>query len=1445
MNQIRSIIRFACATLLVVSLLPSAVRADVVFSESFETPVVTGFDDNTVPASGWVGATNGFGATNRGLINEFVNSPATPPFSTPYGEQAYFINYTNSGLTTAQGATGETLTAETTYTVSFNAAVRAGAASADYLVEFVAFDPAHDNNARSNCQSNRPGTVLATATGTATTTDMSASDSIIFTPDGADPNLGKEIGIRLIKASGSMLYDNIRLITGHDFTPSPEDGVTIAGGSVLLSWTNRSPNVGADVFVDVWFGTDLALDFTKVVTAGVNTTSVAVTAPMADTYYWRIDSYLEGSAAGSPVESNVFVFYVTDTDSDGFPDTYELANTTPPSNTALNPGDDLENGGLGDGLTNLQEYQLGTDPNDPDSDDDGLDDGPEIVGADLRPPTNPLEPDTDSDGLNDKVETNTGSWAGAADTGTNPTDADYDNDGLKDGAETNTNNFVDAANTGTDPFDADSDNDGAFDWYEVAATFTNPLDPIQKPGVPYPLPDPDGSTGATDKPVKVYIMSGQSNAVGIGYVNGTAPGSLETIAKRENKFPNLVDGNSWTERNDVWYEGVVTATAKKWLTAGCGADNSRVGPELGFGHILGYHHDEPVIIIKASQGNRSLGWDFLPPGSPQYAYGANTYAGYGETPDKWATGSVPEPVNWYAGKQYDDCFTEVHDVLDNFATKFPQYAAQGYEIAGFAWWQGHKDQYDAGHYERYEQNMVTLINTLRTEFNAPNAPFVVASIGFDGGSYVPSSPYGKIYAAQVAVGDPAQHPEFAGTVKTVDTVNYWRQLNESPGNQGFHYNNNAETYMLVGDAMGRAMLEMLDDTLPPSPNPLIFEIAPTAVTTTTVGMTVTTANDPSGPVEYYFENTMTSDFRDWNVSPSWNNTGLTNGQSYTYRVKARDSKGNETDWSAEASGAAGNDITVPTPDPMAFEVVPTALDESSITMTAATASDVNGVEYYFDCTTGGGNDSGWQESPVYTDTGLSSGTGYTYQVQARDKSTGQNVTALSPAASATTTAPDVTAPGLSSLSPLDSATGVAVDTNLVLTFDEDPVIGTGNITIKNLSDATQSTIAITNGPQVSIAGTVLTINPTADLIAGKNYAIQIASTAIEDAVGNSFSGITDDTTWNFATLAAPSAGLLFSEDFESPDVAPASGGDINNGSLPDNGNWVGANQGFGATRRGITDKAGGDFSAPDPNMQAFAFRYTNSGVTTAEGAVGALAADTTYTITFDVIQDSGRNDGTPYTAQLIAFGAGAARNDCRSTPAGSNILASKSGSAPDDGSFATVSFEFAPESGTHDAQLGKDLGIRFIGATTTATIDNVRVTSVGPGGGGDDYDNWAALYSGANLTDPNADLDGDGQSNEEERIWGLDPTDGASVHPVTVPLDAAAGTFSYTRRDPALTGRTFTVWTSSDLLTWNKDTGAIQTPTSDTPVADVETVSVSLTPALLTELKLFVQVLAE
>jgi len=308
-------------------------------------------------------------------------------------------------------------------------------------------------------------------------------------------------------------------------------------------------------------------------------------------------------------------------------------------------------------------------------------------------------------------------------------------------------------------------------------------------------------------PFKITYLTDQAN--GLGWIARIdIPGTLATVVKRDGKFPYLVDEQGkWVERDDVWYRGVVTATANKWLSVGCGAGSNNVGPELGFGHMVGDYHDEPVLILKASQGNRSLGWDYLPPGSEQFEYEGHVYAGYKDSPARWGKGTKPEPINWYAGKQYDDCFQAAHEVLQNFDENFPHWNGRGYEIAGFVWWQGHKDGGEP-YASRYEQNLVHFIKTLRKEFDMPAAPFVIATIGF--GGWKMSGPHKTVAEAQLAVsGDRGKYPEFKGNVTTVETRDFWREPEVSPKNQGFHYNQNAETYMLVGEALGKGMIKLL------------------------------------------------------------------------------------------------------------------------------------------------------------------------------------------------------------------------------------------------------------------------------------------------------------------------------------------------------------------------------------------------------------------------------------------------------------------------------------------------------------------------------------------------------------------------------------------------------------------------------------------------------------
>jgi len=250
----------------------------------------------------------------------------------------------------------------------------------------------------------------------------------------------------------------------------------------------------------------------------------------------------------------------------------------------------------------------------------------------------------------------------------------------------------------------------------------------------------------------------------------------------------------------------------EWMTNGPGNKRATIGPELGIGFTIGNYTTSTTgggtMILKGCIGDRALGWDLLPPGSPSFDYtdpkNASlvwTYAGYHQSPARWAKGTTPTPIGWEAGEQYDGDTSRMASILSNLGTYYP--GATEFEVAGFLWWQGDRDSRDMALAEHYEQNLVRFIKTVRTQFNAPNAKFVTASLGqtvkgsTDGG--------GLILDAMLNVdGRSGKYPEFKGNVAAV----YTHPLSMG-SSSGSHYGGNAETYMNIGQAMGEAMVALL------------------------------------------------------------------------------------------------------------------------------------------------------------------------------------------------------------------------------------------------------------------------------------------------------------------------------------------------------------------------------------------------------------------------------------------------------------------------------------------------------------------------------------------------------------------------------------------------------------------------------------------------------------
>lgn len=310
----------------------------------------------------------------------------------------------------------------------------------------------------------------------------------------------------------------------------------------------------------------------------------------------------------------------------------------------------------------------------------------------------------------------------------------------------------------------------------------------------------DAIQPAIQKPVQVYILMGQSNMLGFGKVAGGKAGSLEAAVKA-GKYPYLVDASgAWVTRKDVRNVRVMNFKDYKndWLTV---AGTRKIGPEIGFAHQVADATDAPVLILKSCIGNRSLGWDLLPPGSQRYEIGGITYAGYKDSPDQWPTGTEPKMINWYAGKQYDTDVASAKRVLGDLGKYYP--GAKQYQIAGFVFWQGDKDRYNAVHARSYEKNLVQLIQSLRKDFEAPDAKFVCATLGQTAKGAAGNE--GMILNAQLAVdGRSGKYKQFKGNVATV----YAHPLSKGGASNG-HYSGNAETYMNIGEALGKAMVDLM------------------------------------------------------------------------------------------------------------------------------------------------------------------------------------------------------------------------------------------------------------------------------------------------------------------------------------------------------------------------------------------------------------------------------------------------------------------------------------------------------------------------------------------------------------------------------------------------------------------------------------------------------------
>ena len=299
---------------------------------------------------------------------------------------------------------------------------------------------------------------------------------------------------------------------------------------------------------------------------------------------------------------------------------------------------------------------------------------------------------------------------------------------------------------------------------------------------------------ARAKPLKVYILAGQSNMQGhakvetfdyIGDDPKTAP-LLKEMRTADGK-PRVCE-KVWisylTGPRDNPGEGFGKLTAGYGARKNPAEDGGKIGPEFTFGIYASKATDAPVLIIKTAWGGKSLNTDFRPPSAGPYEFSEKQLENLKKRGKDVKQAKTDKTAK--TGHYYRLMIKHVKGVLGDIKRVVPGYdAKQGYKIAGFAWFQGWNDMVDGGTYPnrgkpgvgyaRYGKWMAQFIRDVRKDLGAPRMPFVIGVMGVGGPIEQYSNPRYKVTHGnfRAAMAAPTKLPEFKGNVAAVQTGLYW------------------------------------------------------------------------------------------------------------------------------------------------------------------------------------------------------------------------------------------------------------------------------------------------------------------------------------------------------------------------------------------------------------------------------------------------------------------------------------------------------------------------------------------------------------------------------------------------------------------------------------------------------------------------------------------------
>ncbi len=293
---------------------------------------------------------------------------------------------------------------------------------------------------------------------------------------------------------------------------------------------------------------------------------------------------------------------------------------------------------------------------------------------------------------------------------------------------------------------------------------------------------------AQDKPLKVFILAGQSNMQGHAHVR-----TFEVIGLDPRTAPLLKEmtRDDGTPRvcEDVWISSIGSSAEERTgkLDGSFGADErgSKIGPEFTFGITMHKLLGEPILIIKTAWGGKSINTDFRPPSAGPYEFNEAQLANFKKQGKDIE--AIKADKAKATGHYYRLMIDHVKKVLANIKRVDPDYdEKQGYELAGFVWFQGWNDMVDGstypnrgqpGGYDQYSEVLAHFIRDVRKDLSAPKLPFVIGVMGAGGpvDKYTPDKQrYAGIHSEfRKAMAAPAALPDFKDNVAAVWTEKYW------------------------------------------------------------------------------------------------------------------------------------------------------------------------------------------------------------------------------------------------------------------------------------------------------------------------------------------------------------------------------------------------------------------------------------------------------------------------------------------------------------------------------------------------------------------------------------------------------------------------------------------------------------------------------------------------